>query len=80
MSEAYHQTHKMADLLLSDRGGNTERIGPNWVTRFIKRHDDIASKYNRKHDYQRAQCEDPDIIKNWFSLVQNTTAKYGIFE
>jgi len=70
----------MADLLLSDRKGNTASIGPNWVTQFIKRHNDLASKYNRKYDYQRAQCENPDIIKNWFNLVQNTVAKYGILE
>ena len=32
----------------------------------------------RKYDYQRAKCEDPTIIYNWFVLVQNTIAKYGI--
>src|ERR1700716_272618 len=33
-----------------------------------------------RYDYQRARCEDPEIIKNWFSLVQSTIAKYGILE
>jgi len=69
----------MATILLSDRKGNIS-IGPNWVTRFIKQHSDLASKYNRKYDYQRAQCEDPEIVRNWFNLVQNTIAKYGILE
>jgi hypothetical protein len=73
---------KMANLLLSDRKGLdlADSVSDRWVTRFIQRHDELRSKYNRKYDYQRAQCEDPEIIKNWFSLVQNTIAKYGILE
>ena len=35
-------------------------------------------KYIRKYDYQRALCEDPKAISNWFRLVENTRAKYGI--
>jgi hypothetical protein len=31
-----------------------------------------------RYDYQRAKCEDPTIIRNWFRLVENTIAKYGI--
>ena len=36
--------------------------------------------YNRKYDYQRAQCEDPERIQGWFRLVRNTIAKYGILD
>jgi hypothetical protein len=68
----------MANLLLSDR--KSESIGLNWVSRFIKRHDELTSKYTRKYDYQRAKCEDPEIIQQWFKLVQNTISKYGILE
>jgi len=32
----------------------------------------------RKYDYQRAKCEDPTIIRNWFRLIANIIAKYGI--
>jgi hypothetical protein len=28
--------------------------------------------------YQRAKCGDPTVIRNWFRLVENTIAKYGI--
>ncbi|EGU86763.1 hypothetical protein FOXB_02720 [Fusarium oxysporum f. sp. conglutinans Fo5176] len=34
--------------------------------------------FARKYDYRRAKCEDPTIIRNWFKLVENTIAKYGI--
>jgi hypothetical protein len=32
------------------------------------------------YDYQRALCEDPDIINAWFDLVLNIRAKYGILD
>jgi hypothetical protein len=41
----------------------------NWVSNFIKQHDDLISKYTCKYDYQRAECEDPEIIKQWFNVV-----------
>jgi hypothetical protein len=70
---------KMADLLVSHQKPSTS-TGKNWVSNFIKRHDDLISKYTRKYDYQRAKCEDPEIIKQWFNVVQNTIVKYGILE
>jgi hypothetical protein len=69
---------KMADLLLHERKG--EAVSERWITRFIKRHDELISKYTRKYDYQRAKCEDPEVINQWFNLVQNTIIKYGILE
>jgi hypothetical protein len=72
---------KMADLLLSQRkSGLFTGIGKNWVSNFIKQHDDLTSKYTCKYDYQCAKCEDPEIINWWFDLVQNTIVKYGILE
>jgi len=50
------------------------------MIQFIKQHSDLASKYNCKYNYQQAQCEDPEIIRNWFNLIQNIIAKYGILE
>ena len=68
----------MADLLLSKRGESS--VGKNWTTNFIKRRTEIKAKFSRKYDYKRAKCEDPKIIQEWFSLVRNTVAKYGILE
>jgi hypothetical protein len=47
---------------------------------FVRRHEALQARYNRKYDYQRAKCEDPTLIRNWFQLVQNTIAKYGILD
>jgi hypothetical protein len=69
---------EMADLLLAERDATP--VGKNWTTNFIKRRTELKTKFNRKYDYKRAQCEDPIIIRGWFKLVQNTIANYGIVE
>jgi hypothetical protein len=69
---------EMADLLLSERGESF--VGKNWTTNFIKRRTEIKAKFNQKYDYKRAKCEDPKIIQEWFSLIRNVVAKYGILE
>jgi hypothetical protein len=37
-------------------------------------------KFNRKYDYKRALCKDPDNIQAWFKLVGNTKAKHSILD
>ena len=69
---------EMADLLLSERGEGPVR--KNQTTNFIKRRTEIKAKFGQKYDYKRAKCEDPKIIQEWFSLVRNIVAKYGILE
>ncbi|KAG7000895.1 hypothetical protein FocnCong_v012494 [Fusarium oxysporum f. sp. conglutinans] len=39
---------------------------------------ELKTRFFRKYDYRRAKCEDPTAIRNWFRLVENTIAKYGI--
>lgn len=68
----------MANLLLRDR--DAERVGINWASRFVQRQPLLKTVLSRKYDYQRALCEDPKIIRPWFDLVRNFTAKYGIPE
>ena len=73
---------EMAEILLIERVQNASTVRPvvgqQWVYRFINRHSELKSRYNRKYDYQRAKCEDPEVIRGWFLLVRNTIAKYGI--
>lgn len=72
---------QMAEILLAQRIlSMTPAIGKNWVGNFISRHPELQTRYNRKYDYQRAKCEDPEVIGAWFILVRNTIAKYGILE
>jgi len=66
----------MANLLLKKRGG--ERVGIHWAQRFITRRQDLKTRLNRAYDFQRAVCEDPELMGAWFDLVRNMRAKYGI--
>ena len=68
----------MADLLLAER--HQDPVGQNWAANFVKRSPELKVKFNRKYDYKRALCEDPEIIQGWFWLVENMKAKYGILD
>ena len=62
---------EMADLLLAARGiAPVQTVGENWVTNYIKRHSELSSRFSRRYNYERAKCEDPKIISEWFNLVQ----------
>ncbi|RKK31124.1 hypothetical protein BFJ66_g15995 [Fusarium oxysporum f. sp. cepae] len=67
---------EMANRLLADRDASP--VGKRWAHNFIKRQPELKTRFQRRYDYQRAKCEDPIAIRNWFRLVQNTIAKYGI--
>ena len=68
----------MANLLLDQRQG--AHIGKCWTTNFINRRPEIKSIFNRKHDYKRLLCQDPEVISEWFRKVSNAITKYGIHE
>jgi len=70
------EVREMANLLLDERVAL--RVGPRWASRFVKRQPLLQTRFFRKYDYQRAQCEDPDAINAWFRLVRNMIAKYGV--
>ena len=66
----------MANSLRAER--DLGQVGINWPSTFVKRRPELKMKFNRKYDYKRALCEDPDDIRAWFELVANTKAKHGI--
>ena len=68
----------MTDSLLAAR--YQDPVGVNWASTFVKRTPELKVKFNRKYDYSRAKCEDPEVIGGRFRLVQNMKAKYGIVD
>ena len=68
----------MADRLLELRDGG--RVGVNWASTFVQRRPELKTRQNRRIDYQRVYCEDPDAYRAWFLLVRNTITKYGVHE
>ncbi|EAQ88886.1 hypothetical protein CHGG_05505 [Chaetomium globosum CBS 148.51] len=68
----------MANHLLRER--DAPPVGKLWAHNFVKRQPQLRTCRTRRYDYQRAKSEDPKIIGQWFTLVQNTRAKYGIVD
>jgi hypothetical protein len=68
----------MADKLLDVRGG--EPVGKHWAERFVTRSAELKMAFNRAKDRQRILQEDPEIIGAWFTLVEETKAKYGVHD
>ena len=68
----------MANQLLHVR--DAPPVGKLWAHNFVKRQLELRTRYTRRYDYQRAKCEDPRVIGEWFTLVRNVKAKYGIVE
>jgi hypothetical protein len=66
----------MANRLLATR--DSPRVGTRWASNFVRRRPELRTRFQRRYDYQRAKCEDPEVIRGWFELVRNTIAKYGI--
>jgi hypothetical protein len=73
---------QMINLLLEKRSdsNSNSQVGKCWVINFVQRHQALQTRYNRKYNYQRAKCEDPKVIRDWFHLIETTIAKYGIQE
>jgi Tc5 transposase DNA-binding domain len=57
---------QIADLLLKKRSNSNlnSQVGQNWVYNFVQRHQALQTRYNRKYDYQRAKCEDLQVIRD----------------
>ena len=54
---------EMANILLLARGQTpSQTVGKNWVTNFVKRHSELATRFSRRYNYERAKIEDPKII------------------
>jgi hypothetical protein len=51
----------IANRIIATRNG--ERVGPRWATNFVRRRPELRTRFQRKYDYQRAKCEDPEVIR-----------------
>ena len=74
----YSYVEDMANRLLAQRGGG--RVGKNWTRNFINRTPGLRTRYNRRMDYSRVLCEDPNAYRAWFQRVADTMAEHGIIK
>ncbi|OQE11327.1 hypothetical protein PENFLA_c072G04132 [Penicillium flavigenum] len=70
---------EMANLLLEKRGTTPVlSVGEKWVYNFVKRRPLLSSRFSKRYNYERAKCEDPKTIREWFNLVEKTILQFGI--
>ena len=71
---------EMANVLLEKRGITpVSSVGEKWVYNFVKRRPLLSSRFSKRYNYERTKCEDPEVIKGWFDLVQKTILQFGIY-
>ncbi|EDO04043.1 hypothetical protein SS1G_06525 [Sclerotinia sclerotiorum 1980 UF-70] len=68
----------MANYILETQGA--KKVGKLWAHRFVKQYTELKMCFNYVYDFQRAFCEDLELIERWFRLVSNMWAKYGILD
>lgn len=73
-----YKVEDMANRLLAER--DAPKVGKRWAVNFVKRQLELQTRFFHQYDYKRAQCEDPEVIHGWFSLVKNIITKYGIVD
>ena len=71
----------MANALAQQRAeeeGNPELgfLGKNWITRFLDRHPDLASKFSSQIDRQRAFASNPVTLRDYFNKFGRLMRKY----
>ena len=54
-------------------------VGKQWPYHFIQQQKELKTCFSHAYDFQRALCENPDILNAWFCLVFNMHNKYSIF-
>jgi hypothetical protein len=70
---------EMDNILLAARGITPPpTVGVNWASNFVKRCDELRTRFSRRYDYQRALNEDLKAIKEWFLMVQRAIEENGI--
>jgi hypothetical protein len=74
----YKMVADMANILLAER--HTTTVGQNWAYKYVKRREALKTRFSRRYNAQRALCEDPEVIKEWFLQYAKKIAEYGILD
>lgn len=61
--------HEMAAYLVQKRNLG-RKLGKRWLTRFLDRHPELASKFSMRLERQRAYAENPVVIQDYFKKVR----------
>ena len=68
----------MANKLLRDC--DAQSVRKNWTSNFISYNPEFKTAFSRKYNYQKALCENSNVINTWFLLIRNFAAIYGVVD
>jgi hypothetical protein len=74
-----YQIRKMAVELLKEKGDN-KPLGPNWQSRFLRRHPELKSKISSPRARDRFLAQDHGIFNHWFDLFLEQKEKYCVHD
>jgi helix-turn-helix, Psq domain/Tc5 transposase DNA-binding domain len=66
----------MANYILASQ--KKQPVGKLWAHRFVQRNPELKTRFSRSYNFQRALCEDPKLIENWFQRLVDIKAKFGV--
>lgn len=70
---------EIANILLAARGiSPPPTVGVNWVSSFVKRHDELHTGFSKRYNHQSALNEDRKLLKKRFATVEHVTDENGI--
>src|SRR3982751_3744704 len=71
----------MANLLI-DHATSQHRnhVGKTWAKRFVAKTPRLRTRMSRPYDYERASCEDPRVLKEWYRVLKATMDDLGILD
>jgi hypothetical protein len=52
-------------------------IGINWVYRLVNCRPELRSRFSCRYNHERAKCEDPKVIYEWFDRLVASLVQYG---
>jgi len=53
-------------------------LGKNWISRFLRRHPDLALKLSSQLERQRAYANNPEILRDYFSKLGRIIREHGL--
>ena len=73
------QLRRMAAELLQEKG-DTEPLGKNWQSSFLRRHSELKSKFVAPRDRKRYMAQSRENFMRWFNLYLEQKTKYQVHD
>lgn len=74
---SFNTVRELAGIVSANSGG-PNKVGKNWIQRFLQRHVEIRSKVGKKIQSQRVDSTSPEALEAWFQRLYSVQQRYSI--